>query len=517
MGRSRLWRVIALVMVMAMVALACGSSADDAVEATDQGGDAAEVADETEESDTEEGDGDGSGPDGSAGVDGPQAGTDDQVSLITGNGWGVDDNNVLVGPSGYTVDLASCPDDWSDTGGITDDEIRLGQSIAQSGTVAVYGTWTDGMRNYFDYINETEGGVDGKALSLIDKDDAYDAVRAVSNVDQLLETENIFAITSQLGTPMNLATYDTINEACVPHLFPGSGHPAWADPEFHPWTVSSAVWLGYNTEGTLWGEYIDTQFDEPVTVAALVLNNDAGVAWEQGFKDYAEANPDVIAGYESERYEADAPTITNEMTTLGATGAEAFILMGGSIYCPQAMDAIAEAAWDPPVKIVPTVCSGIQSFFVPAGQNGNGWALLNNGKDLTDARWDGDEFVELARENLTSGGIDITTGLYGQAYENAWPIVEALKVAAELPGGLTRTNFMLSLRSMNREHPMKLPGISFALDGNADGYTIEGGQFVKYSVEQDQEAGTFAPVGDIFDVNGTTPNCTFGEAPENQC
>jgi len=77
---------------------------------------------------------------------------------------------VLVGPSEWTVDLNECPDDWSDTSGVSDDEIRLGQSIAQSGTVAIYGTWTDGMRNYFDYINEAEGGIDGRKLTLIDKD-----------------------------------------------------------------------------------------------------------------------------------------------------------------------------------------------------------------------------------------------------------------------------------------------------------------------------------------------------------
>ena len=120
-----------------------------------------------------------------------------------------------------------------------------------------------------------------------------------------------------------------------------------------------------------------------------------------------------------------------------------------------------------------------------------------NGKDINDSRWDGDEFVELARKNLDDAGIDRNSGLYGQAYENAWPTIEALKVASQLEGGLTRTNFMLALRSMNREHPMKFPGVSFALNGNADGYTIEGGQFARYTIPDGEDVGTFEPVGDV--------------------
>ncbi|HUG74232.1 MAG TPA: hypothetical protein VMM81_00955 [Acidimicrobiia bacterium] len=46
---------------------------------------------------------------------------------------------MLVGPAGFEIDLSDCPADWSNTEGITDTEIRLGHTTAQSGNLAAYG------------------------------------------------------------------------------------------------------------------------------------------------------------------------------------------------------------------------------------------------------------------------------------------------------------------------------------------------------------------------------------------
>ena len=506
-------RLLALLAAFVLVVAACGDSSDDG-ETTDETTDTTEETTDT----TAEDDGDGAMVDTSEFDDMEFLTAEDQIALITakvdGGEWGLD-GDILTGPEGYTIDLSECPSNWSNTGGLSEDTIELGQSMAQSGTVAIYGTWTNGMNAYFQYIND-EGGIGGRNIEMETLDDAYEAARAVSNIDELI-SKDVFTFGTVLGTPMNLAVYDAINDACIPHLYLGTGHPAWGDPEYHPWTAGSAVFLGYGAEGTLWGEFVKENASElPTDVAVLVGNNDAGVAWFDSFEAYAEENPDVISSISVERFEATAPNVTNEITTLAADEPPVFILAFGTIYCPQVMDEIANRAWDPELKIIPSVCSTVNSF-IPAGDNAEGWITLQATKDVIDTRFDGDEFVELSRQVITDAGFAIDDGFTGQGISNAYPLVENLRVADALPGGLTRTNMMLAVRTMRLEHPLLLDGIAFELNGNADGHTIEGGQFVQYTIPEGADEGSLEPFGDVFDVNGTTPNCEFGEDPVEQC
>ena len=72
-----------------------------------------------------------------------------------------------------------------------------------------------------------------------------------------------------------------------------TGHPAWGDPVNHPWTTG--LQLAYNTEAVLWGDFIEQHLaefaDGKVKVAALVMNNDFGKAYDAGFKAYLAQSP----------------------------------------------------------------------------------------------------------------------------------------------------------------------------------------------------------------------------------
>ena len=65
------------------------------------------------------------------------------VKKLVDGGYGVDEaTKMLKGPDGLEVDLSKCPSDWSETAGLTDTEIKIGQTLAQSGTLADYGNQT---------------------------------------------------------------------------------------------------------------------------------------------------------------------------------------------------------------------------------------------------------------------------------------------------------------------------------------------------------------------------------------
>ncbi|MDG2111015.1 MAG: ABC transporter substrate-binding protein [Actinomycetota bacterium] len=439
-----------------------------------------------------------------------EAERDEIVAMLTAGidagDWGVGDDDVLRGPAGFEIDLSTCPDDWSNTHGIVDGTLRLGQSFVRSGNLAAYGNITVGMETYFDFASE-QGGLDGLDIVFITKDDGYVAAQTIEFVDELIESENVFSIHTG-GSPNTLAVYDKINNECIPQPLVATGHPAWGDPVNHPWTTG--LQMSYSTEAILWGNWIRDNLtdDLPVKVAGLIMDNDFGLAYEKGFEAYVENNPQVVSDWVPVRHDPAAPTLTNEVTTIAAAQPDVFISMTAGNPCLLAIQEVDSAGLLDSLKaaFTPSVCKGIAAYMAPAGDAADDWWIVGGGqKDTTDPKYTSEPFIAWLNDHLTENGLDPAISLLGTGYMFAYPQVEALRIAVALPGGLTRTNFMLAVRSLDISHPMLLPGISFAANGTEDSYFIEGSDFSQF----DAEGQTWNIIGDIVDVNGGSPNCAW--------
>jgi branched-chain amino acid transport system substrate-binding protein len=428
------------------------------------------------------------------------------VNAIVDGGYGLGDDGVLTGPGGFTLDTNNCPSDWSNTEGIEDGVLKVAMTIAQSGTLAAYGNIATGTDAYFEYLNEN-GGIDGLEIEFIIKDDGYVADLTIEFVAELLQADKPFFI-STLGSPNTFAVYNTLNDACVPQPQVLTGHQAWGDPEFHPWTTG--LQMSYATESLLWGSWIDQNFDEPVKVAALVMDNDFGLAYEQGFAEYAESNPDVISEVEFVRHDPAAATLTNEITTLAAEEPDVFISMTAGNPCLLAIQEAARAGITETADAVftPSVCKAVASYMAPAGDAADGWYIIGGGiKDNTDPQWEDDPWVSFVNEQLEERGLDPEISLQGEGFGNrGWTFEQTLRIAAALPDGLTRTNLILAQRGMtSMTHPMLLSGIGFGMNGNEDAYFIEGSDISVFSAE----AQTWNKEGDVIDLSGLSPNCNW--------
>lgn len=107
--------------------------------------------------------------------------------------------------------------------GVTGTEILLGQSTSLSGPLAELGQEaTAGSKAYFDYIN-AHGGIHGRKIRLISLDDGYNPEKAVANVKQLIQKDQVLALFSVLGTPANVAIMPLIGQTGVPNFGPVSG------------------------------------------------------------------------------------------------------------------------------------------------------------------------------------------------------------------------------------------------------------------------------------------------------
>ena len=88
---------------------------------------------------------------------------------------------------------------------------------------------------YFKYVN-ANGGVNGRKLKMIARDDGYNPTNTVKVTKQLVLQDKIFAMLGGLGTPTHTKVVDYLNASRVPDLFVSSGCLCWDQPKEHPYT-----------------------------------------------------------------------------------------------------------------------------------------------------------------------------------------------------------------------------------------------------------------------------------------
>ncbi len=452
MRATRLWRIFAVLLALSLVAAACGDDDDGGTATDDTTG---ETTDDT------------SGDDGDGGE------LEGEIEIAEGT----------------MIDTEDCPSDWDPEAGLTDDEITLYMSLPESGPVAALGGLDDGMRAWFDQMEP----IDGRTINLVSADDAYDPARTLSNVEDVLETNEPFAMTYMVGTPNVLAIRDLTNDECMPQLFNSTGFPAWGDPAEYPWTIGGL--LGYNTEADLWCTYIAEEYGEDATVAALFMDNDFGLAYEET------VNECDINLVESVRHDPAAPDVTSEITTLASSDADVVLLGTTGAPCPQAMAAIAQSSWDPQV-ILSNTCQGVATYFKPIDPAGEGVLVAATAKEAGELD---DEAVMAARDALEASNLDPDQGSFYTGVIFAHTVENVLRQAAEMEGGLNRINLLKAVWNADFTNPLGLDGGTYKTDGTNDAYLVEAAQFVRYVPPADgEELGQYEPVGDLIDIEGQT-------------
>jgi branched-chain amino acid transport system substrate-binding protein len=114
--------------------------------------------------------------------------------------------------------------------GVTDREVLVGQFAAFSGAAAQLGQRMQaGIEAYFKAIN-AQGGVNGRQLKLVTRDDGYEPEKAKEAVKALIEQEKVFAFVGSVGTPTGLAAVPILTQAGVPIVGMFTGAQALREP-----------------------------------------------------------------------------------------------------------------------------------------------------------------------------------------------------------------------------------------------------------------------------------------------
>ena len=129
----------------------------------------------------------------------------------------------------FTVGITACAGPASDTPGVTDDEIVIGTWGPLTGPAALWGSVIRGMEAYFALINE-EGGIHGRQVRLVFRDDGYEPPRTVSAVRQMVQNDEVFLFVGGIGTAPGMAVRNYIIDNGIPWVSPATGSTHFGFP-----------------------------------------------------------------------------------------------------------------------------------------------------------------------------------------------------------------------------------------------------------------------------------------------
>jgi branched-chain amino acid transport system substrate-binding protein len=395
---------------------------------------------------------------------------------------------TTTGAGALLADPAECID-YSGTEGITDDEIRIGNSVPQSGPFALFNEVQLGMRAYFDMVNE-QGGVEGRRLELVSLDDQYLPERTRANVETLVKDDGAFALAGVLGTENVLATQQYLEEQglCVPNIPASVGAPQFSDPDLDPWVIAGLP--SYEQEARAFADHL--RRERPGAKVAVLRQADSfGDGYAEGFAAAIEGTDIEIVAEQTfdPRAELDP---TTQVTTLGASGADTFLVAVAGRACPGALQAADTALWQP-ITYVTLTCSS-QALMGLAGEAADGVLSSQVSHDPSNpAVADLPAVAEFLRQGAASGLTEQQLASFNTAA--GWQFAAYLVQVLEAAPTLDRATVMnTAWKQTDVRFGMMLDGIDWSTDGAEDPFGYEQLQVVR------RVAGQWDAVGDPTDV-----------------
>ena len=341
--------------------------------------------------------------------------------------------------------------------GVTDTEIKIGQTMPYSGPASAYGVQGRMEEAYYAMVN-SKGGINGRKINLISLDDGYSPPKTVEQTRRLVEQDEVLAIIGTIGTPTNSATQRYLNGKKVPQIFISTGAAKWDDPKNFPWTT--AMYPPYQMEGQVFAKYL-LKNKPDAKLGVFSANDDAGKDYVKGLKDGLGDKAKTMIVKEV-TYETSEPTVDSQIVSLKASGADTMFTMATPKFGAQAIRKIYELGWKP-LNFIVSVSSSIKGALEPAGLDASkGLLTALAAKTPTDPRWEKDKDVQDFKEFFTKWYPkgDMADGSNVTGYISAFMTVKVLEACGD---NLTRENLMKQATSIPKTAaPLLLPGITIS-------------------------------------------------------
>jgi branched-chain amino acid transport system substrate-binding protein len=329
--------------------------------------------------------------------------------------------------------------------GVTSTSIKLGITLPMKGSASFgYNQLPGAMQAYFDYVNDN-GGVNGRKVSLIVKDDGYLPKAAIKGTQELIKAD-IFAMVGALGTANNKAVASSVNlgRRGIPSLFINTGFSGFNDRKAYPTT--STLLPSYIMEAKMMSQYVKDTYPNK-NICLLYQDDDFGDDALVGFdKDHGNLDFKSKIAYPS-LSQGVAGVPDSWVSKFKTAGCEVQIVFGVATATLQTILAAAKAQYAPQWILgsvgadIPTINPATTPYIVGA----TSMSFLPSVVDPND------EYVKLFKE--------INTKYNDGAKFNSWTLigmntafltVQALNAAGK---NLTRKSLLKALNKNGAKLP----------------------------------------------------------------
>ena len=366
--------------------------------------------------------------------------------------------------------------------GVNSSQIKLGMTLPMTGAASLgYNKIAGAAKAYFDYLNEN-GGVNGRKITLIVKDDRYVPTEAVAKTNELILKDKVMALLAPLGTANVKAVASSVNpgKRKIPVLFVNTGFSGFADAKKYPTTY--AILPSYIMEAKIMGQYIKENFADK-KIALLYQDDDFGTDALNGFKQAGVTFVERVAYAAGSQ---NAAAAAGWITKFKASNADVVILFGVSSATSAMLGVSAQLKYAPQWMLgsVGGDATTIKLTGVPAGVlfNAIGFSPVPATTDLND------EYVKLFSEiyakAVPGSAFDLNVLL---GMNSAFMTAQALKAAGQNP---TRRSLLavLNTKGATLANAALTPvGFTSKSHVGLTGYWV----------------GKYSPAGDLLPIGGT--------------
>jgi len=375
--------------------------------------------------------------------------------------------------------------------GVTRTTIKLGITSPLTGIAAPgYSKIPGAMKAYFDYVNKN-GGVNGRKITLVSKDDQYIPTTAVAKANELILRDKVFALVGTLGTASTkaLTASTQLSKRGVPSLFVNTGWSGFADQKAYPTTFS--ILPSYQMEAKIMAKFIKEKYTGK-KLALIYQDDDFGRDALAGFKT-AGLTFDTYIPYASGAQALPA-TGAGWISKLKTAGAEVTVLFGVSSASTAALANAYGAGFKTQwvlgsVGGDATTIAATNKAYVPLLNGAKGFSFAPAPTDTSDKYIALFQSIYAAAQPKESFDNNVVAGM-----SNAFLAVQALKAAGpnltrkglikaiETKGSTFASPFLTPLGYSAKAH-IGATGYWIGTYGPTGALTPDGGKYTVYTTD----------------------------------
>ena len=215
--------------------------------------------------------------------------------------------------------------------GASDTEIKIGNTMPYSGPASAYGVIGKSEAAYFAMIND-QGGVNGRKINFISRDDGYSPPKTVELVRKLVEEDQVLLMFQPLGTPPNTAIPGAVddNRGAPTDVLPSPRAPTGRLTRNNILVDDGWQLPSYRVEARIYARYILKNIPD-AKIAVLYQNDDFGkdyiIGLREGLGDKADKM--IVA---TKTYETTDPTVDSQIGALQGSGPDVLHLHAGGHF-----------------------------------------------------------------------------------------------------------------------------------------------------------------------------------------